>query len=658
MYDAGVFLVSRRHYLMEVQGLRTVAALLVAVYHIWLHRVSGGVDVFFVVAGFFLAAGLLRRHPIGPGTVITYYAATLRRVLPGAMLVIAATAAAGYFLMPKALWSAQIDHAIASMRFIENYQLVAEGRSYIQAGLDASPFQQMWALSLQMQGYLVMPLLFLLASLIAKLPRVNLKVVAWIVFGTLFAGSFAYSVVLTMSDQKAAYFSSDTRAWEFVAGILLALSIDRIRLSQVWARILGLVALAVLVTFGLVLDVSSQFPGYAALVPVLTACAIIVAASNGGDIKLLNNRWVTGMADISFGFYLWHWPLLIFVRYFIGEDVGLFGGPAVVLGAAALAWLSQRFLEEPFRRWTPLESRAWLSIPLSLLFVVPAWGVVEAWDGRLHGEERAAFAELERYLEDPAARLPAGSILPAPVIARIDTPARHKESCQQADETSTKVKVCSFGDGRSGKTIFVVGGSHATQWMPALVRIAEARGHKVTSITRSGCAFALGFEEPERCQEWTKEVLKMVRKARPDLVVMIGTRYVAREERVLDGFLDILADFDKRGIRALALRDNPRHDFDVPQCVGLYGPDAKRCGVAREAVYAATVPTIVAPNVTFADLSDLFCDEAWCPAVRDGVLLYRDLHHLTRTYVLRYVDRIDEAVEAAFAGQAVVPAKL
>ena len=142
MYDAGVFLVSRRHYLMEVQGLRTVAALLVAVYHIWLHRVSGGVDVFFVVAGFFLAAGLLRRQPIGPGTVITYYAATLRRVLPGAMLVIAATAVAGYFLMPQALWSAQIDHAIASLRFVENYELVEEGRSYIQAGLDASPFQQ------------------------------------------------------------------------------------------------------------------------------------------------------------------------------------------------------------------------------------------------------------------------------------------------------------------------------------------------------------------------------------------------------------------------------------------------------------------------------------------------------------------------------------
>jgi hypothetical protein len=135
------------------------------------------------------------------------------------------------------------------------------------------------------------------------------------------------------------------------------------------------------------------------------------------------------------------------------------------------------------------------------------------------------------------------------------------------------------------------------------------------------------------------------------------TRYVAREERVLLGFLEIVADYDKRGIRALALRDNPRHQFDVPQCVGLYGPEAKRCGVARDEVYAATVPTIEAPNVTFADLSDLFCDDTWCPAVRDGLLLYRDLHHVTRTFVLHHVDRIDEAVEAALRGQAVVPAR-
>ncbi|MBN9346890.1 MAG: acyltransferase, partial [Devosia sp.] len=153
--------VPRQQYLMEVQGLRTVAALLVAIYHIWLHRVSGGVDVFFVVAAYFLVAGLLRREPVGPRAILEYYGSTARRVVPAAALVIVSTIGAAYFLMPDALWSAQIVHALASILFFENWWLARESTDYLQGGLATSPFQQMWALSLQMQVYLVFPLLYL-----------------------------------------------------------------------------------------------------------------------------------------------------------------------------------------------------------------------------------------------------------------------------------------------------------------------------------------------------------------------------------------------------------------------------------------------------------------------------------------------------------------
>ena len=139
-------------YLLDVQGLRTVAAGLVALYHVWLHRVSGGVDVFFVVAAYFMIAGLTRREPLRLHHLTDYYASTARRVVPGTALVVVVTTLAALLLMPEPDWREQISHAFASLAFVENWWLITTGADYLQRGLAASPFQQVWALSLQAQA--------------------------------------------------------------------------------------------------------------------------------------------------------------------------------------------------------------------------------------------------------------------------------------------------------------------------------------------------------------------------------------------------------------------------------------------------------------------------------------------------------------------------
>jgi len=648
--------VPRQQYLMEVQGLRTVAALLVAIYHIWLHRVSGGVDVFFVVAAYFLVAGLLRREPVGPRAILEYYGSTARRVIPGAALVVVATVVAAPFLMPDALWREQIWHAVASILFFENWWLARESTDYLQGGLATSPFQQMWALSLQMQVYLVFPLLYLAASGIARLFRAGPRVAATVVFGVVFLLSLWFSIGFTIRSQSVAYFVTPTRLWEFAAGALLALWIGRIRLAPLVAKLLGWAGLIVLVALGIMVDVSRAFPGYLAGIPVFAALAIIVAAANGGNLRLLNNRLMTGAADASFAFYLWHWPLLIFMRYRMGDDdVGLVGGAVVLVGAAVLAWLSTRLVETPVRRWSRLAPRPALSIAVSLLILLVPSGVVFGWAKVLQGRVDAALVDWSALHASATPTGPPGVVVPAPVMLPEDQPGGLARLCNQG-RTSRKLLACEYGDPDGSITIVSVGGSHVGQWTRALHKIGLEHGYRFINMTKDGCTFTTGkFQDPS-CPVWNKAAMAAIIDLKPDLVFAMATRIARRDSKstgevITDGYKEAFATLADNGIPVLGVRDNPRFGFNVPQCVSASASPWAECGRAETRVVDATSPIegVDLPNVLLVDLTDLYCTDGFCPAVKDGVLVYRDKHHLTRTFTFLNRGRVADAIEAALA---------
>ena len=190
---------AERQYLYGVQGLRTVAALLVAVYHIWFHRVSGGVDVFFVVAGYF-AAGSLLRIVAQPGwrrrlaDLGQYWLRTVRRVVPSAVVVILGTVGASLVFLPRSQWRAAGQQGLASLAMRENWHLIEVGSDYLQQGVAVSPFQQFWALSIQVQSYLVFPVLMVAAVALARAARLPPRPVLVGVLGGVFAGSLVFSV--------------------------------------------------------------------------------------------------------------------------------------------------------------------------------------------------------------------------------------------------------------------------------------------------------------------------------------------------------------------------------------------------------------------------------------------------------------------------------
>lgn len=645
---------ARAVYIPEIQGLRTVAALLVAVYHIWFDRVSGGVDAFFVIAAFFMMTSFARKPVLGPGDVLAYYAATLRRVAPTTALVVVATVAGSILFMPTVLWYETMLHAAASTVFMENWWLAISGADYLRQDIAASPFQQMWALSVQVQYYALLPLVMLAVAVLARRTGSEMRRAFTMALAALFGVSLAYSIVMTERNQPFAYFDTFARGWEYMVGALLALHIDKAaRLPAAAMRAMGYACLAVLMGFAAMLPVANLFPGYAAFIPVLATAGLIVAARSGAVIAPL--RWgpVLALGDISFAFYLWHWPLLIFLRMRTGvESVGLVEGLAVIAAAGLLAAATVYLVETPFRRWRLLAPRPVLSLAMSGLILAPAAASVILWRADFRERDARARVDLAAVWAASDGSPPlAAPPVPAPVIARTDLPLANPDRCHQ-DLFDSALMTCSFGQAGGRGRVALVGGSHSLQWLPALRRLAGEMGFQVVTLTKSSCPFMVpgetlpGVRYPASCSAWNAAVLDWLAAERPDAVVTIATRGSGAEEAVPAAYRDVWAATTALGVPVLALRDNPWFARDVPTCVDFAGADPAACARPRETLLAATNPAadLAMDGVTVLDLSDLFCDADQCFAVRGDLLVYRDQHHITATFAHVHAGRLRPAL--------------
>jgi peptidoglycan/LPS O-acetylase OafA/YrhL len=311
------------------------------------------VDVFFLVSGFLITGQLARAAARGGLDLPARWSRMVRRLLPSATVVLLGTILAASVLLPETRWPQTVREIIASALFVENWQLAADAVDYNARNNTTSVVQHFWSLSIQVQFFLLWPLLVSLVVLVARRAPERLHAHLTATLIGLFAASLSFSIVLTAADQPLAYFHSLTRLWEFALGGLLALWIDRVpwtrgeRVMSGWAGVLGLVAC------GFVLDGGSVFPGYAALWP--TACAALVLVggvtrSRYGAHRLLVLRPVQFLGSVSYPLYLWHWPVLVLFMVARDQDeVGPLGALAVISMSLALAALTSRFVESPVR---------------------------------------------------------------------------------------------------------------------------------------------------------------------------------------------------------------------------------------------------------------------------------------------------------------------
>ncbi|MFI5776696.1 acyltransferase family protein [Nocardia sp. NPDC051570] len=657
-------------YRSDLDGLRGLAIGLVVVFHIWFGRVSGGVDVFLVLSGFFFTGLLLRRADSGSVGVAATLRRTARRLLPALVVVLAAVVAAALILRPYTQWSEIAGQTLASLFYYQNWRLGLTWSDYLAADPSVSPLQHLWSMSVQGQFYLIALLAVTavawLCRRIGRPDRVRPMVGAIAVVAGV--ASFAYAAHGVANHQGWNYYDTFARGWELLAGAALAVAAAAISPSRVVRIVLAWFGLAGVVLCGwLILDGANRFPGPAALLPVCAGVAVIVSGNRLAaerrpwPNRILSSRSVRWLGDIAYPLYLWHWPILIFYLAERGHaHAGLGDGAAVIAISVALAWATHRWIEEPLRGRTPAGSNSGVPLWYSRVAGFAVAGVAVAvvcttavWQlAVVHLNPAQAVGALDPVLYPGAEALAAGA--PTPHMRMRPTlleapgalPPPTVDGCI-ADWDTRDVVTCDYGDLHATRTLAVVGSSHAEHWIPALQVLAAQHSFRIRVYLKMGCPLTLsddvsykGQPNPD-CRDWSREVIDRLGDDRPDWVFTTGTR--PRDDsgdETPAEYLDVWSALAQHGLNTIVIRDTPwlRRDsvrYKAIDCLAA-GGNRISCGMPRPDALDPVNPEIAAaaryPSVFPIDLTDAVCEPAVCPVVEGNVLVYHDEHHFTPAY--------------------------
>lgn len=653
-----------RQFRPDIQGLRAVAVLLVVVYHTGAPVLTGGyvgVDVFFAISGFLITGQLLREvERTGRIDFGSFYAGRIRRLLPTALLVIAVTVVATRVFDSILRASNVAWDGVAATFFALNYRLAAQGVDYQAADGPASPLEHFWSLGVEEQFYLVWPLVLTLAIVLWKRHRrLAMAAVVTLVFGA----SMWASVTITAHDSPLAYFSMQTRAWELAAGAFLALGArwlakapGALQVALTWA------GLGAVLTSAFVYSDETPFPGTAALLPVLGACAVIAGGGvyrRGSVETVLQLKPFQAIGKVSYGWYLWHWPMVVLVPVMVNRDLGWLEKLEVMAVALWVATITYHLIESPSARarwkrirWAAIgagAAAATTATAVVVVFSVPALvgsgGTVQA-ASLDEGDSTEIQATIRSALT--TSDVPA-NLTPSLTTAADDQPDSTDDGCH-AGYLQIQQKACVYGDPEGSRTVVLWGDSHAQQWLPAFDAAGKTEGWKVVAWTKAACPVAQDVElfnsslkrTYTECPEWRDASMRRIQALDPDLVVMAQSDNVPGKQvsntTWADGTAETAATMQAAGLRTVYMLDTPVPEGDAVSCVAEHLDTVDECNQAEQRAYAVSgrhedvADTVRAAGVPTVEPRDWFCTDDGCPVVVQDKLVYRDRTHMSTAY--------------------------
>lgn len=650
---------TKTYFRLDIQGLRAIAVLLVLVYHVWPQLIPGGfigVDVFFVISGY-LITSLLKRELERDGRVslASFYTRRVRRLLPAALLVLAATLMGSLIFLPVTLWRATGHEIIASALYVENWWLSYQAVDYLALDSAPSPVQHFWSLSVEEQFYFFWPLLLAFAYWLGRRKGGVLASIA--ALGVVLLASLGYSIWSGLAGESAAYFSTFSRVWQLAAGGLLAF-MGPARRTALPALGLGLGAIVAAAVF---LSGSVSYPGYIALVPTLGA----MLALHGGEAHLgsVATRWLSSaparfIGDISYSLYLWHWPLIVFYKAKAGAVPGVMAGFCLVAVSLVLAALTKRFVEDRFRHgsaavpsWRPV------GIGLAASFALVAATVLVNGMGGREGEGGGISVDSSSYpgaavMSQPGqlAEPVAGQFLPQLPHVEGDVADAYAQDCIQNIQ-GTDVKKCVYGSPSARLRIAVVGDSHAVHWLPAFQELANQYDVYVEGITKTSCitsglpVYHQKLKKPySQCGIWTRNVVSYLNGENFDLIVVSQSpkhRVFGKQARspisqageIAGGMAAVWSGLHSG--KLTVIRPTPWQSTLVRDCVASNDVPYDPCIGKQDVVLFDNALSRFArlAKAPLLDFSDMFCRNGLCPPIIGNVFVYRDAHHVTGSYM-------------------------
>jgi len=650
----------------DINGLRAVAVLAVVVYHAGIAIPGGftGVDVFYVISGYLISSLLLRE--VGrSGTVdlVQFWTRRMRRLVPALALVVIVTLVGCVLLLSPLVWGRLAWHGASAMLFVSNLLFPYQGQNYFSDSATPSPYLHTWSLGIEEQFYIFWPLLILLAVVLARRVRIPARRTLQALFAGTFVVSLATSVWLTAAAPDWAFYILPTRAWEF-AGAALVATLPWERLPgrtgvppRVLRALLGTAGLALLALSLAFVHETDPFPGTIALLPVSGALLVLAAgsvpAAGTWVDRVLGLPLMQRFGDVSYSWYLWHWPFVVLTTAAVQDDA-VWIKVLASLGALGAAVATYHWVENPIRFSTALKS--WRRTAAVTLVIGLTVGAVTV------GTRIAGGAVLER---EPYASAVVAGAEPEPY------------GCTETTTTTSGTDVCLLGDVNATTTVLLLGDSHAMHWIPAFDVAARDTGLRLAVRWRHGCPAAeVDVEQPaERgpCGDFQRESLRVVDDLGPDAVVVSqaqiytdrmqhpdGTRMTEDDVRSAWASANdaLFAHLTAVTPHVVAVEDNPQLDIDPLECLTRPWPRIGDCSMTRAEAEKSNgdLPDISAAVwkkygvTTWDGVWSETCDESTCGIGDTSHPVYRDFHHLSVDYVLTRVPSVEQMLLAAVRG--------
>lgn len=499
---------TRRPFRHDINALRTIAVGLVVLYHFKTPFVWGGfvgVDIFFVISGYLMTQIITGRLAEGQFNLWGFYADRFRRIVPALLVVCAVVLAIGAPLLDPIALKSVARSVASSITFLSNVDYTTQG-GYFGAAPQSNWLLHTWSLSVEWQFYLLYPLLFMgLARLGAGSEQ------RWAVLASIGMASFLLCIAVPLlrydAVLRASFFMLPTRAWELVAGGLVAMG-PRFALGH--AERVGLVAtgLALILLSVLLFNDGTIWPNAVAAVPVLGAAFIL--SGNLADAPWTKIPGVQPIGRWSYSIYLWHWPVIAGLAYFgalespIAAALGVL--MSVGLGAASYYLVERRLTALVFEHGAARWRQA-----AAVVAVLCAAGVFFAADG---------LRSLKFPSSDPAV------FAAAKQVEAASRDWTFPKDCAHYSTTSTGLRLCRQGGGGKVATL-VVGDSYGEEIAPRYRSLARgAADPAVLFVTRPGCAPLPKVQlrgSIKDCAASTREALDMATSGRYPKVLIIGS---------------------------------------------------------------------------------------------------------------------------------------
>ncbi len=673
-------------YHPALDGLRTVAVYLVLLFHTGMAAAGGGfigVDLFFVLSGFLVSNVILSEIDVtGELSLGRFYARRVRRLLPAAVVVVVATSAMFVLVASVVRRIPLVLDAQSALLYVANWRFLLQQNDYFATGVDESPFLHFWSLAIEEQFYLVFPLVLLL------LARGSANRRAWLmptVVAGLFTLSLGAQLFWALRDPNWAYYGTDARLYQLLGGVLVALALrGTVRRPSPGAAGVGAVfALAAMLVLGSgLVDVSPSLRGIGATVASMLLIAALMTSESAPLGRLLSRPTPVFLGKVSYGTYLWHWPVILVIEEVLSVRPLVLAVLATAL-STGLAALSFQLLETPIRSSDLLRRFRWSTVVVGVvasalvaLTVVPT-ALESGRRPRLVAAQAAPAAQAGRPPTTGSGGVSAEE-RNAPVPQDIDWQSILQSGTgPQPYCTVDDPDACVLAKGE-GPHILLAGDSHATMLTPVFSKLAEEHDLTLSVNAMAACPWQSQLvnkrqapTQNDACREvredWYEQVLP---ELDPDLVILatrsrdesFWTKRLVREggsdeslpELLESTTLDTVDAIKAKGPRVLILDSLPTGDRDPLDCLAtaqrMYEceVDLPSSPPASDGYYEEAAAR--SKKVFRTSFNDVLCVGApHCMPIVDGTVVWHDNAHFSSDFLLSRADQLWRKVKRSGA---------